>query len=34
MIFDENDLPYLFDYFDTLKEEERIKSCIGHKFRG
>ena len=28
MVFDENDLPYLFDYFDHLKKEERIKAVL------
>ena len=28
MVFDENDLPYLFDYFDHLKEDERIKDVL------
>lgn len=28
MVFDENDLLYLFDYFDTLNEEKRIKAVL------
>ena len=28
MEFDENDLPYLFEYFDTLNEEKRIKAVL------
>jgi hypothetical protein len=28
MLFDENDLPYLFNYFDTLTEEKRIKAVL------